>query len=122
MVLTQVNTKQKNETYPLTEYSKSKVIIEKYLIKNIKSIILRYATACGFSSRLRLDLVLNDFVTIAIKKNKIEILSNGKPKRPLIDVYIVIFSFFYSLGYLSKKIKFKFIMSGQLNSINITNC
>lgn len=98
---------EKSKTYPLTEYSKSKIIIENYLIKkNIKSIILRYATACGFSSRLRLDLVLNDFVTSAIKKNKIEILSNGKPKRPLIDVYDMCSAIFYSLkGYLSKKNK-----------------
>ena len=55
---------------------------------------------------MRLDLVLNDFVTSAIKKNKIEILSNGKPKRPLIDVFDMCSAIFYSLkGYLSKKNK-----------------
>ena len=75
---------------PLTAYAKSKVKFEKYLSKNknkgIKITILRFATACGDSPRLRLDLVLNDFVYSAVKENKIIIKSNGKPLRPLIDV------------------------------------
>ena len=45
---------------------------------------LRFATACGFSPRLRLDLVLNDFVASAIAKGSIEILSDGLAWRPLI--------------------------------------
>ena len=47
---------------------------------------LRFATACGWSPRIRLDLVLNDFVASALAKNKIEILSDGSPWRPLIHV------------------------------------
>ena len=35
---------------------------------------------------LRLDLVLNDFIASAISANRIEILSDGKPWRPLINV------------------------------------
>ena len=38
------------------------------------------------SNRLRLDLVLNDFVAAAVASNKISILSDGTPWRPLIDV------------------------------------
>ena len=37
------------------------------------------------SDRLRLDLVLNDFVASAIASSEIEILSDGTPWRPLID-------------------------------------
>jgi UDP-glucose 4-epimerase len=48
---------------------------------------LRFATACGMSDRLRLDLVLNDFVASAIATGKVEVLSDGSPWRPLIDVY-----------------------------------
>tara|TARA_B100000242_G_scaffold184033_1_gene132225 strand:+ start:8632 stop:9645 length:1014 start_codon:yes stop_codon:yes gene_type:complete len=98
---------EKSKTAPLTEYSKSKVIIEKYLKKKkIKSVVLRYATACGVSPRLRLDLVLNDFVTNALKKNEIEILSDGKPKRPLIDVLDMCKSINYAIeGRLSKNNK-----------------
>lgn len=74
---------------PLTPYAKSKVEFERYLlsIKNnkIKTTSLRFATACGISPRLRLDLVLNDFVASAYFKNKIDILSDGEAYRPLID-------------------------------------
>ena len=47
---------------------------------------LRFATACGMSSRLRLDLVLNDFVACALACRRISVLSDGTPWRPLIDV------------------------------------
>ena len=47
---------------------------------------LRFATACGMSDRLRLDLVLNDFVACAVASGEITVLSDGTPWRPLIDV------------------------------------
>jgi nucleoside-diphosphate-sugar epimerase len=47
---------------------------------------LRFATACGMSDRLRLDLVLNDFVAGALATGEISVLSDGTPWRPLIDV------------------------------------
>jgi UDP-glucose 4-epimerase len=47
---------------------------------------LRFATACGMSDRLRLDLVLNDFVAGALACGEIKVLSDGTPWRPLIDV------------------------------------
>jgi nucleoside-diphosphate-sugar epimerase len=75
---------------PLTTYAKSKINAEQDLqqIANDEFCItaLRFATACGFSPRLRLDLVLNDFVASAVTTGKIEILSDGTPWRPLIHV------------------------------------
>ena len=47
---------------------------------------LRFSTACGMSDRLRLDLVLNDFVACALSTREITVLSDGTPWRPLIDV------------------------------------
>ncbi len=47
---------------------------------------LRFSTACGASDRIRLDLVLNDFVAGAIASREITVLSDGSPWRPLIDV------------------------------------
>ena len=47
---------------------------------------LRFATACGWSNRLRLDLVLNDFVACAVSSRNIIVQSDGTPWRPLIDV------------------------------------
>jgi nucleoside-diphosphate-sugar epimerase len=75
---------------PLTAYAKSKVATEQDLEPladdNFTITCLRFATACGMSPRLRLDLVLNDFVAGAVTSGKIDILSDGSPWRPLIHV------------------------------------
>jgi len=75
---------------PLTAYARSKVFTEKDLQPladdNFTVTCLRFATACGMSNRLRLDLVLNDFVAGAVATGKINILSDGSPWRPLIHV------------------------------------
>lgn len=81
---------EKSPLNPLTEYAKSKILTEQDLIKiadnNFTVTCLRFSTACGMSDRLRLDLVLNDFVACAVTMKKIEILSDGTPWRPLINV------------------------------------
>jgi nucleoside-diphosphate-sugar epimerase len=79
-----------SELNPLTAYAKSKVAAEKDLQpladEDFQVTCLRFATACGMSDRLRLDLVLNDFVASAVADKKITILSDGTPWRPLIHV------------------------------------
>ena len=80
---------EEDKLNPLTAYARSKVAAEEDLEKlagpGFTITCLRFATACGFSSRIRLDLVLNDFVTGAWVNRKIEILSDGSPWRPLIN-------------------------------------
>jgi nucleoside-diphosphate-sugar epimerase len=75
---------------PLTAYARSKVAVEDGLREfagdGMAVTCLRFATACGMSARLRLDLVLNDFVAAAVSAGRIEVLSDGSPWRPLIDV------------------------------------
>jgi nucleoside-diphosphate-sugar epimerase len=75
---------------PLTAYARSKVLAEEALAEFADSkfsvTCLRFSTACGFSPRIRLDLVLNDFVARAYSSGEIRILSDGTPWRPLIDV------------------------------------
>lgn len=75
---------------PLTAYAKSKVATERDLAilasDTFTATCLRFATACGMSDRLRLDLVLNDFVAGALASRRINILSDGTPWRPLIHV------------------------------------
>lgn len=83
--------KEDDAINPLTAYAKSKAATEQTLASlntSAASCItsLRFSTACGMSSRLRLDLVLNDFVASAIATRKISVLSDGTPWRPLIDV------------------------------------
>jgi len=75
---------------PLTPYARSKVAAEAALAEiadpDFLITCLRFATACGASPRLRLDLVLNDFVASAVACGEIRILSDGTPWRPLIAV------------------------------------
>jgi nucleoside-diphosphate-sugar epimerase len=79
-----------DQVNPLTAYARSKIETEQALkaLANGPTIVtcLRFATACGMSDRLRLDLVLNDFVAGAIAAREITVLSDGTPWRPLIDV------------------------------------
>ena len=81
---------EQSEVNPLTAYARSKVFTEQELKpmadENFTVTCLRFATACGMSARLRLDLVLNDFVASAVVSKQINILSDGSPWRPLIHV------------------------------------
>jgi nucleoside-diphosphate-sugar epimerase len=81
---------EKSPLNPLTAYARSKVYTERDLQsiadEGFKVTSLRFSTACGMSERLRLDLVLNDFVAGAVSARKITILSDGTPWRPLINI------------------------------------
>lgn len=81
--------RETDPTAPMTAYARSKIGSEEGLRElNAPMTVtaLRFATACGFSPRLRLDLVLNDFVASALATGRITVLSDGSPWRPLIDV------------------------------------
>jgi UDP-glucose 4-epimerase len=81
--------KETDPLNPVTAYAKSKIGAERELSAIDTSMVvtsLRFATACGMSDRLRLDLVLNDFVACALSRGQISVLSDGSPWRPLIDV------------------------------------
>ena len=75
---------------PLTAYAVSKIEAEKGLAPlagaEFRITCLRFATACGMSDRLRLDLVLNDFVASGLLSKQVAVLSDGSPWRPLIPV------------------------------------
>ncbi len=81
---------ERSEVNPLTAYARSKVWSERDLEPlagpEFRVVCLRFPTACGMSDRLRLDLVLNDFVAGAVATRRITVLSDGTPWRPLINV------------------------------------
>ncbi|HVZ10668.1 NAD-dependent epimerase/dehydratase family protein [Rhodopila sp.] len=81
---------ERDPTNPLTAYARSKIGSEQACaqsdLRDMTVTALRFATACGMSDRLRLDLVLNDFVACAVTSGEITVLSDGTPWRPLIDV------------------------------------
>jgi nucleoside-diphosphate-sugar epimerase len=102
---------------PLTDYNKSKMICEKVVQsynKDINTVVIRPATVCGVSPRLRLDVVLNLFCYQAYFKKKILILG-GKQTRPLVHINDMVksYEFFinknltgcFNLGFENKTVK-----------------
>ena len=75
---------------PITHYSKNKIIIEEFLKKisnkQFNPVILRLATAFGFSERMRFDIVVNMFVAMALTSGEIVLNSNGQAYRPFVEI------------------------------------
>jgi nucleoside-diphosphate-sugar epimerase len=68
--------KENHQLAPLSLYAKSKVKIENFLMKkkkNFKPTILRFATAFGYSERMRYDLTINQFVLEMLFNKYIEV-------------------------------------------------
>lgn len=66
------------ELNPLSHYAKSKVDAEKYLLSmkgktEMSPTILRFATAFGFSPRMRFDLTINEFTYHLSMGNELEV-------------------------------------------------
>ena len=87
---------------PLTDYSKYKAlceeILQKYIDKNFVGMIVRPATVCGFSKRLRLDLSVNILTSHAYFKNKITIFG-GEQYRPNLNILDMIEFYVQALKY-----------------------
>ena len=85
-----LNISEKDPILPLTAYAKSKSDFEEFAFnydsKDTIFTSLRFATACGASPRIRLDLAINDFVVSAYLFKKIVLNSQGNAWRPFIDV------------------------------------
>lgn len=75
---------------PQTAYAQCKTLVERDLKpmadRDFSVVFLRNATAYGPSPRMRFDIVLNDLCALAWTKNKIAMISDGSPWRPIVHV------------------------------------
>jgi len=74
---------------PLTDYNKYKGLCEPILLRHqspaFTTVILRPATVCGYSPRMRLDLTVNILTNHAVNKGVITVFG-GSQKRPNIHI------------------------------------
>ncbi len=110
------------ELEPLTDYSKYKAMGEKVVLKeqspDFTTVIIRPATVCGYSPRLRLDLTVNILTNQAVNTGRITVFG-GQQKRPNIhiedvtDLYVKLLEFpdekvagkIFNAGYENHKVK-----------------
>lgn len=110
------------ELEPLTDYSKYKAMCEEFLLgaatDDFIVSIIRPATVCGYSPRLRLDLTVNILTNHAINKGGITVFG-GEQKRPNIhiedmtDLYLLLLELpdekihrrIYNAGYENHKVR-----------------
>lgn len=87
------------ELFPLSEYNKTKMVAERVVMSyadRMTTTIIRPATVCGLSPRMRLDVVVNMLTMQALSKGALTVLG-GDQTRPnihiddLVDVYLFAF-------------------------------
>lgn len=103
---------------PLTDYSKYKALCEDVLLSKEEPgflpLIVRPATVCGYSPRLRLDLAVNILTNHAVNNRQIKVFG-GEQMRPNIHIQDVTDLYVQSLTWSDDSIKGKIFNAGYDN-------
>jgi nucleoside-diphosphate-sugar epimerase len=102
---------------PLTDYSKYKAMCEEFLFQRDPKfvfLVLRPATVCGYSPRLRLDLSVNILTNHAVNKGKITVFG-GEQKRPNLHIEDMTDLYLNTLEYPDAKIDRQIFNAGYDN-------
>ena len=103
---------EESELRPISQYAQEKVEVEKALMERSNSISFRLATVFGMSPRMRVDLLVNDFVYRAIHDRFI-ILFESHFKRNYIHIRDVTRAFLHAINNLDK-------MKGEVYNVGLS--
>lgn len=92
---------EKTSLNPITLYGKVKMEAEKIVLDRGNSISFRLATVFGMSPRMRIDLLVNDFVYRAVKDRFI-VVFEGHFKRNYIHIRDVAMAFIHAMNNFDK--------------------
>jgi nucleoside-diphosphate-sugar epimerase len=92
---------EESKLNPLSLYAKDKVSVEKYLMEKENATSFRLATVFGISPRMRLDLLVNNFVHRALT-DRFVILFEGHFKRNYVHVKDVADMFLFGVQNVDK--------------------
>ena len=87
------------ELFPLSEYNKTKMVAERVILSygdSLVTTIVRPATVCGYSPRMRLDVVVNLLTMQALTTGKMTVLG-GDQIRPNIHIDDLVSLYLFSL-------------------------
>jgi|SRR5712691_1651857 len=112
------NVTEKLPLEPLTDYSKYKAMCEDVLhakrAPGFATLILRPATVCGYSPRLRLDLTVNILTNLAVNRREITVFGGGQ-MRPNIHIEDMTDLYVQSLVWSDEQIDGKVYNAGYHN-------
>ena len=104
---------EKTALNPISQYAVDKVEVEKKLMEHENSISFRLATVFGMSPRMRIDLLVNDFVYRAAKDSFV-VLFESHFKRNFIHIKDVSSVFIFALENFKK-------MKNQIYNVGLSN-
>lgn len=97
----EINVHEDMALEPLTDYSKFKAecesILSRYNTEDFTTVTIRPATVCGYSTRQRLDVVVNILTNLAYHKRKITVFG-GEQLRPNLHIKDMIESYYLVLN------------------------
>lgn len=98
---------------PISVYGKSKVLAEKAVLAHPRGVSFRFATLFGCSPRMRLDLLVNDFVHRAVRDRSI-ILFEPNFRRNFLHVRDAASAFLFAINHQDQ-------MAGQVYNVGLSS-
>ena len=93
------------DLFPLSEYNKTKMVAERVVLSYSDSMVItviRPATVCGYSPRMRLDLIVNLLTMQALTRGAVTVLG-GAQTRPNIHVDDLVDAYLFALRSTSRR-------------------